>query len=194
MLETQFVFPFGFGKTILINPSLSIESHGFPSQAEQSFAHKVGNWFESKPGGIRKEPPIGNHRKELSDEKLPHILIVDDDEINTYILVRTINSLKRPFICSTASNGMDGLNMLREFGEEYMMYPDLILLDLEMPILDGFQFLEKYQNDFLDALSQTEIMVVTSSSLNVDKKAVLAYDFVSDFIPKPFPISLLNSY
>ena len=135
--------------------------------------------------------------EELSDQtdiQVPyHIMIVDDDEINNYMLMRRLQTVDPTICISTAVNGHDALGKLNQFIlNADIVFPQLLLVDLEMPICNGFEFLDLYEEEFASFFPATELFVLTSSALESDKKKVKAFQAVSRFISKPLPLSLIS--
>jgi CheY-like chemotaxis protein len=76
------------------------------------------------------------------------ILLVDDDEINNIICYSHINRLGIAEKIQTARNGLNALNFLRRYHIQYRSLPELIILDIEMPVMDGMEFLKAFNNSF----------------------------------------------
>lgn len=72
-------------------------------------------------------------------EDIHDILVIDDDRGICLLLERMLTVAKRGFVIRHAYNGADGLQAMQD------QLPDLVFLDLVMPIMDGFQLLEKFQ-------------------------------------------------
>lgn len=136
-------------------------------------------------------PPTGSGIKTDVLENF-HLMIVDDDEINNYLLVRRLESKFRSIMTTTAINGHDALLKLTQFAlEDQWVFPHLILVDLDMPIFNGFDFLQQYFVEFFPMYPKTDICVLTSSDLESDREKVSEFPLVSRFITKPLPLSLL---
>lgn len=92
------------------------------------------------------------------------VLLVDDDEIQNFIhqrIIRKYVSENRIFV---ATNGQEALKMLHELIENKSnLNRGIIFLDINMPIMNGFQFLELYQNKFLDLFYNTILYPLSSS-------------------------------
>ena len=71
-------------------------------------------------------------------------------------------------------------------------FPDLILLDLGMPVMDGHTFLKHYTERLANEHPDTKIVVLTSSLLKEDRMAVKHYAFVKDFMVKPLLLTQLK--
>jgi len=107
------------------------------------------------------------------------VLIVDDDDDIREILAETL--VDRGFEVATAINGRDALEVLRSMA----VRPSVILLDLMMPIMDGYGFLEQRSLD--PALASIPLAIVTAGH-GVD------HDRLGDalpIIPKPFDVARL---
>ncbi len=65
--------------------------------------------------------------------------------------------------------------------------PKYILLDLNMPVRNGFDFMEEYQNNYANHFPDTKVIVVTSSTRSKDRQRSFSFPFVKDYIVKPLP-------
>jgi CheY-like chemotaxis protein len=70
-------------------------------------------------------------------------------------------------------------------------FPDVIFLDLNMSQMDGWDFLEEYEKVYAKDHPESRILVLTSSLNPEDRKKVMNYPFVLDFISKPISVNLL---
>jgi CheY-like chemotaxis protein len=111
-----------------------------------------------------------------------NILVVDDDLLNRLVL--TTNLQEQGYEVSTAEDGRQALEMLasRPF--------DVVLLDLIMPELDGFQVLEQMKRDSV----QREIPVIVISALDEMEGILRCIEMgATDYLPKPFDAALLRA-
>lgn len=107
------------------------------------------------------------------------ILVVDDDEVFHYLCERVFAQAGDNFELLRAFDGVEALELLKEVERT----PDLILLDINMPRMNGHEFLAEYAK-----FSPSEIPVVamlTSSDQQQDRVNALSYDFVKDYLLKP---------
>jgi class 3 adenylate cyclase len=113
---------------------------------------------------------------------MPKILIVDDEPFNVDYLEQELEDSN--YIILTASNGREALERVRS------ELPDLILLDIMMPIMDGFEVLAQLQAD--PALRNIAVIVI--SAMN-DLASVIKgiKQGAEDFLPKPFEPTLLHA-
>jgi len=113
-----------------------------------------------------------------------YILCVED-EPEMIDLIRLILG-RRGFEVKGATGGMEGLKMIRE------EHPDLVLLDLMMPDMDGWEVYQQIKAD--EKTRDIPVIVVTAKAQSIDKVLGLHIAKVDDYIAKPFsPQDLLNS-
>ncbi|MFH1753488.1 MAG: response regulator [Candidatus Omnitrophota bacterium] len=111
------------------------------------------------------------------------ILIIDDEE-DFCSLVRTGLETRSDFEVSMATNGRDGLEIARA------IQPDLILLDITMPEMDGFQVLEKLKNNKV-TVSIPVIMLTAREDVEYKRKASQLFN--EAYLTKPVEFSTLKS-
>ncbi len=121
-------------------------------------------------------------------QKLKHILLVDDDPISIFLTKSYLKDLKIGEHIEIAGNGLEALKALDfscssplEFEEKC---PDLLLLDLNMPLMDGFEFLEYCQQAGYFGKWQTKIIILTSSKASRDLEKAKAYP-IDGYLLKP---------
>lgn len=117
----------------------------------------------------------------MSDLK-GHLLIVDDNKVNRLLMSRTVELLGHS--ASVAENGRQAMEMLQR--ESY----DVLLLDIEMPEMDGFEVLEALKKD---AKIRDMPVIVTSSVEGLDNIVRCIELGAEDYIPKPVNKVLLNA-
>lgn len=100
-------------------------------------------------------------------------LIVDDDQVSVLAIKRALKKLKIINPVQVARDGREALDMLRgAFGEDSDLPPYLVTLDLNMPRMNGFEFLEEVRND--PSLQRLVIFVLSTSDAPAD--VAHAYD------------------
>ncbi len=109
-------------------------------------------------------------------------LIVDDDEVSVMAIKRALKKLKIINPVTRARDGQQALNILRgECGEDTILPPYLVTLDLNMPRMDGFEFLEEVRHD--PNLQRAVIFVLSTSDVPRDVAAAYANN-VAGYIVK----------
>lgn len=99
--------------------------------------------------------------------------IVDDDEVDRETMERSVEEMGLDNPVRTARDGEEALAILRgEAGQEPIKGPYLILLDLNMPRMNGIEFLREMRSD--DSLRRNIVFVLTTSNADADRMA--AYD------------------
>ena len=118
------------------------------------------------------------------------ILIVDDSEVDRYILKRLLKESGLSLTVFEKIDGKEALDFFENYEENRKNYPEsyppiLIFLDINMPIVNGFEFLTKFAH--LRKLIEVDSCVVimfSSSEREEDKEKIMAYDFVKDYVVK----------
>lgn len=113
------------------------------------------------------------------------LAIVDDDEIFVFLTKKAIEKIDLAEHVKVFGNGLDAINFLKENADHPVFLPQIIILDLFMPIMDGWQFLEKFALLKYKFEKKIIIYVVSSSISPEDMKRAKSINDVSDFIIKP---------
>jgi len=117
--------------------------------------------------------------------KAKKLILCIEDEQEMIDLIRLILS-RHGFEVRGANGGKEGLEVIRK------EHPDLILLDLMMPDMDGWEVYQQMKAD--EATKDTPVIIVTAKAQSIDKVLGLHIAKVDDYISKPFsPQELLTS-
>ncbi len=108
---------------------------------------------------------------------------IDDDEITTYLTGKMIRNTNTCLSTETYTDGQQAIDRLKSVIANNGKLPDLILLDLSMEGMDGYQFLNEFHE--LDAGKEICLFVLSSSIDLEDYKKSCAYQEVKGFISKP---------
>lgn len=114
------------------------------------------------------------------DERALNILLVDDDEVDVMTVKRAFQKANISNPMFVAGNGIEALALLR--GTAIPKERRLVLLDLNMPRMNGIEFLRELRDD--EELARTTVVVLTTS--NEDRDRVEAYQLnVAGYLLKP---------
>jgi len=115
------------------------------------------------------------------------IYIIDDDSITIFGLRKILGKIAKKVPVSEFRNGKTALEAIQGLVAQNKVLPSIIFLDINMPIMDGWTFLERYLEMGLDA--KVRIKIITSSIDSTDRNRWKAYSnkapFQIDFITKP---------
>lgn len=116
---------------------------------------------------------------------LKTLTIVDDDDIFVFLTTKIIEQTNLVDLIKGFGNGLDAINFLKENKNNVDALPDIILLDLSMPIMNGWQFLEEY-NKLNPTIGKKITIYICSSSISPDDiTRAKTISEVSDYIIKP---------
>lgn len=120
-------------------------------------------------------------------KRVINILLVEDDSLDAIDLQRTLDRMGVLYKMKVAKNGEDGIKLLSE--EDHPLFsgkPDILLLDLNMPRMNGIEFLEAIRSN--DDWKDIKVFVLTTSDETEDKKETRSLG-ISGFITKPLKLS-----
>jgi CheY-like chemotaxis protein len=115
--------------------------------------------------------------------RMKNILLIDDDEIVNFLNKKILERLGFSKI-HVALNGQQAIDLIGHNFHESRTLPDLIFLDLSMPVMDGFEFIEAFRKSGLPGIDKIRIVVITSSQDPRDVARVKAFG-VSEYLSKP---------
>lgn len=119
-------------------------------------------------------------------DDLKSILLVDDDEASNFLHSIFINKLDLDININSALNGQEALDFILEKGVETLDFPCMVLLDLRMPVIDGWEFMKCYEEQVpQDIKDRLIIVLVTISDNQDDKDRAIANPHIADFAQKP---------
>jgi response regulator RpfG family c-di-GMP phosphodiesterase len=126
--------------------------------------------------------------------KTKSVCIIDDDKVYTFGVKKIIKSHLPENDVITFENGkkaLEGIKNMVDSGEEL---PDLILLDIDMPEMNGWDFLKEFDSIRTSVNKEIEIFVI-SSRVNTNTEDLYKIEWdekVSDFIKKPVQVEALK--
>ena len=116
--------------------------------------------------------------------KLDYVLLVDDDEVTNFVHESLLEGMDVAKELLVAKNGQEAIDLIREHCLGHDGCPSLIFLDINMPVMNGFEFLDAYhqlEND----LNKSIIIVMLTSSLNPNDIERAKETGVNEFLNKP---------
>ena len=112
-------------------------------------------------------------------------MLVDDDQNDNFFHEREIKKINPLITVIEKTTGLDGLEYLKSNKKNKEVVPDLIFLDINMPVLDGWDFLEKYNQLDKELQDLVVIIMLSTSGYPEDIERAMSYSCVSDYIIKP---------
>ncbi len=118
------------------------------------------------------------------------ILIIDDNEVDRYLLKRMLKNTNLDIVTFEKSNGAKALDFLRDYEKNSKLHLDdfpplLFFLDINMPIMNGWEFLAEFVKlRKTTNLNSATIVMLSSSNSEAEYAKAKQFDFVSDYIVK----------
>jgi len=125
-------------------------------------------------------------------QQINTVLIIDDDADWCYIAKIILQRAGIGKQILTAHNGQEGIKSLQTMVANGEKLPDVIFLDIKMPVMDGFEFLDAVIRLSELDLSRTRIFICSSSSHPKDKEKANLYP-VAGFVSKPLTKEILRN-
>ena len=112
-----------------------------------------------------------------------HLLLVEDEFADAELFIELINETSGGIVVHHVSNGQEALRFLaREGGHTHAPFPDLIVLDLNMPVMSGHEFLKRAKND--DRARAIPVLVLSTSDNPRDIQQSY-HEYASGYVVKP---------
>lgn len=120
------------------------------------------------------------------------VLLIDDDDATVYITERLLKKSGAEVDLLVAGHGQEALDIVREVCQSQEC-PELILLDINMPVMNGFEFLEELQKSADLSSAGLKIVLLSSSTHLSDLARAKKYPVI-DFIHKPITLEKLSKF
>lgn len=124
---------------------------------------------------------------------MSRVFIIDDDPIHQRIAQIMIEKHMLFDECFTYTEAENALLFLKENIKNTNTLPEVILLDLNMPVVDGWDFLEAFEKFQQNLSKSIRIFIVTSSVDEKDRLRSQTFPFVMGFISKPLSPDIIRS-
>jgi CheY-like chemotaxis protein len=130
-------------------------------------------------------------------EQLKKVLCINDNEVTLWIQKQILNKSKFTEEVITVFNGFEGLEYYKSLingnTENQNNFPGLILLDLHMPVMDGWEFLYRFSSEIYPHCKNTKVIITSYSIDEVDSERAKKYPFVVDFLTSSLSVDYLES-
>ncbi|ELR70422.1 response regulator [Fulvivirga imtechensis AK7] len=110
-----------------------------------------------------------------------NVLLIDDDEDTNFLMGILMKKSQVVDLYAIQSNATAALDWLKK--EEFK--PDCIFVDIQMPDMNGFAFVEVYEKLFVEKFPQTQLFFLSSSAIPEDQEQAKKFRSVQGFITKP---------
>ena len=129
----------------------------------------------------------------MTDQK--NVLVVDDDPVFKLIARKLFERKGDLFKVEFAENGLEAIAFLNEVLNKGLdRMPDIILLDIEMPIMNGWGFMEEFVKIPKTQRMNIDVYTVSSSIAQEDKNKTASYPEIKAYITKPLTTEIINSF
>lgn len=113
------------------------------------------------------------------------ICIIDDDPIYQLLINKIIAMAETEYDIISFKNGKEALDSLTSNLEEDKELPEIILLDIEMPVMDGWDFMDHIEKALTEKNKKTAIYIVSSSIAHEDKEKAKTFPEIMGYFSKP---------
>jgi len=114
-----------------------------------------------------------------------NIFLIDDDPLFVFLTRKIISSTATTSEISEFSDGQTAIDFLTDIADFPELLPDIIFLDLSMPVMDGWQFLKEYVLLEPTLTKRITLYIVSSSISPHEVERSKTFQVVSDFLIKP---------
>lgn len=125
----------------------------------------------------------------MLDNKI-NLLVIDDDDINIFIIKKIVEKTGLAINMISKANGQQAIDFIKETLTNSEEFPHLMLIDINMPIMNGWEFVEAYQ--MLNVQQSVDMYILSSSVYENDIEKTKSYSSVKGFISKPLSIERLK--
>jgi CheY-like chemotaxis protein len=129
-----------------------------------------------------------------ADYRPPKVWVIDDAKLDSIIIKLSIQKIYKDAQVKLISNGNAAIELLVELaGIESLELPDVLLLDLDMPGMNGWEFLDQLKSLNIESLRRVQVFIVSGTISPTDVKKSLSDPFVTNYFHKPIGLDTLRS-
>lgn len=136
---------------------------------------------------MKRKDPVFKHN---------YVMLLDDNELDNFINQKTIEAThfsNKVYVNTSSKSALEFLTNLEiSRSETSNIFPEVIFIDINMPMIDGFQFIENFKNKFSEKFNLMKIVILTSSVSPIDKERALGISKNIIFLNKPLTQEALN--
>lgn len=125
----------------------------------------------------------------MLDHKL-NLLVIDDDDINVFIIKKIVEKTGFDIDMVARNNGQQAIDYIKETIAQNSPLPRLVLIDINMPVMNGWEFIEAYES--LGIQQKVDMYILSSSVYENDIEKTKSYKAVKGFISKPLSMERLT--
>ena len=119
-----------------------------------------------------------------------NLLVIDDDDINIFIIKKIVEKTGFDIEMVARNNGQQAIDYLNETISQNKPLPRLVLIDINMPVMNGWEFIEAYETLGID--QKVDMYILSSSVYENDIEKTKSYKAVKGFISKPLSMERLT--
>lgn len=128
-----------------------------------------------------------------AEENLLTVALIDDDEIFQFTALKSIEATRTTHSILQFLNGRDALKYLIEKSSEKELLPDVIFLDINMPLIDGWMFIEEFRKIKTQLSKQITIYMASSSIDQSDISKAKEIAEIAEYVFKPITFEKFSS-
>jgi len=121
------------------------------------------------------------------------VLFIDDDKATNFFNERIANNYGYFKKIITVQSGMEGLDYLTSYASTDNLKPDIIFLDINMPAMNGWEFLNEFHNLPEEITKGIKVVILSTSSEPNDINRYKENKNLLDYINKPINLDILNT-